>query len=227
MVLASVPPPHPATQGSRFSKLCTLLTHDVPTHVPLSMSLTYIPTSAEGAYVIYNANSTNKWGNPRGYHIHPGPAVHLTNLKSKRTEKNVNWAKHHLAVSRLKEDEPSSSSMWNINLPGAPPVDFYKVCFYFPTSDGFELMGFYSFSIMRRLSRKILLYGLIWERTISLELKVRFYSTHVLLSHTMMYHTPRLTKHTHEPRNIIYPPRTMELQRLRRFDRITQLGSSE
>jgi hypothetical protein len=39
----------------------------------------------------------------------------------------VNWAKHHLAVSRRKEEEPSSSSSWNINLPGAPPVDFYKV----------------------------------------------------------------------------------------------------
>lgn len=81
----------------------------------------------EGAYVITNENTSNSWGNPRGYTIHPGPLVHLTNLDSKRTEKNVNWAKHHLAVSRRKEEEPSSSSMWNINLPGAPPVDFYRV----------------------------------------------------------------------------------------------------
>ncbi|KAJ7193175.1 hypothetical protein GGX14DRAFT_593297 [Mycena pura] len=45
---------------------------------------------------------------------------------SKRTENNVNFAKHHLAVSLRKESEPSLSSTWNFNLPGAPPVDFYK-----------------------------------------------------------------------------------------------------
>lgn len=43
-----------------------------------------------------------------------------TNLDSKRTRNNVNFAKHHLAVSRRKDSEPSSSSMWNLNLPGAP-----------------------------------------------------------------------------------------------------------
>ena len=88
----------------------------------------------EGAYVIINENATNAWGNHRGYTIHPGPTIHLTNLDSKRTENNVNWAKHHLAVSRRKEEEPSSSSMWNINLPGAPPVNFYEA------SSGFILM---------------------------------------------------------------------------------------
>ena len=83
--------------------------------------------SMEGAYVVTNENATNAWGNPRGYTIHPGPLVHLTNLDAKRTENSVNWAKHHLGVSRLHDTEPASSSMWNMNLPGAPPVDFYKV----------------------------------------------------------------------------------------------------
>lgn len=83
--------------------------------------------SMQGAYVVTSDANRNRWGNPRGYVIHPGPLCRLTNLESKRTEKNVNWAKQHLAVSRRKEDEPSSSSTWNMNLPGAPPVDFYKV----------------------------------------------------------------------------------------------------
>ena len=74
-----------------------------------------------------NTNATNAWGHHRGYAVHPGPLCHLTNLESKRLEKSVNWAKHHLAVSRRKDEEPTSSSMWNMNLPGAPPVDFYKV----------------------------------------------------------------------------------------------------
>ncbi|ORX38990.1 copper amine oxidase [Kockovaella imperatae] len=89
-------------------------------------SLLEYPHNMEGAYVILNQNATNAWGNHRGYAVHPGPLCHLTNLDSKRTENSVNWAKHHLAVSKRKDDEPTSSSMWNMNLPGAPPVNFYK-----------------------------------------------------------------------------------------------------
>ncbi|KAJ6512637.1 amine oxidase catalytic domain-containing protein [Mycena sanguinolenta] len=85
------------------------------------------PKNLEGAYVIVNEEQLNRWGYPRGYAIHPGVSpIHLTNLDSKRTRNNANFAKHHLAVSRRKDSEPSSSSMWNNNLPGAPPVDFYK-----------------------------------------------------------------------------------------------------
>ncbi|KAJ7759342.1 amine oxidase catalytic domain-containing protein [Mycena maculata] len=85
------------------------------------------PKNLEGLYAIVNEEELNRWGYPRGYAIHPGVSpIHLTNLDSKRTRSNVNFAKHHLAVSRRKDSEPSSSSMWNINLPGAPPVDFYK-----------------------------------------------------------------------------------------------------
>ena len=40
--------------------------------------------------------------------------------------KNANWAMYNLAVSKRKETEPTSSSMWNINLPGEPMVDFDK-----------------------------------------------------------------------------------------------------
>ncbi|KAJ6512644.1 amine oxidase catalytic domain-containing protein [Mycena sanguinolenta] len=84
------------------------------------------PKNYEGVYAIVNEEELNRWGNPRGYAIHPGISpIHLTNLNSKRTKNNVNFAKHHLAVSRRKDSEPSSSTLWNINLPGAPPVDFY------------------------------------------------------------------------------------------------------
>ena len=39
---------------------------------------------------------------------------------------NANWARYNLAVSLRKESEPSSSSMWNLHLPGAPTVDFHR-----------------------------------------------------------------------------------------------------
>jgi len=84
------------------------------------------PKNYEGVYVIVNQEELNRWGYPRGYAIHPGMSpIHLTNLDSKRTENNVNFAKHHLAISRRKDSEPSSSTTWNLNLPGAPPVNFY------------------------------------------------------------------------------------------------------
>ncbi|KAJ7472719.1 amine oxidase catalytic domain-containing protein [Mycena latifolia] len=92
-----------------------------------SEALLDYPRNLQGLYVIVNEEKLNRWGYPRGYAIHPGMSpIHLTNLDSKRTQNNINFAKHHLAVSRRKDSEPSSSSMWNINLPGAPPVDFYK-----------------------------------------------------------------------------------------------------
>ena len=40
--------------------------------------------------------------------------------------KNANWAQYNLAVSRRKDNELSSSSMWNLNLPGDPMVDVDK-----------------------------------------------------------------------------------------------------
>lgn len=49
-----------------------------------------------------------------------------TVVGSKRLLNNANWARYNLAVSRRKETEPTSSSMWNMNLPGKPMVDFHK-----------------------------------------------------------------------------------------------------
>ncbi|KAH8919795.1 amine oxidase catalytic domain-containing protein [Atractiella rhizophila] len=85
------------------------------------------PDNFGGAFLIANKNQTNRWGNPRAYAIHPQTStIHMTNLKSKRTLKNVNWAKQHVAVTKYHDNERWSSSQWNINLPGAPPVDFYE-----------------------------------------------------------------------------------------------------
>ena len=49
-----------------------------------------------------------------------------TVVDSKRLLENANWARYNLAVSKRKETEPTSSSMWNQNLPGAPVVNFHK-----------------------------------------------------------------------------------------------------
>jgi primary-amine oxidase len=94
----------------------------------------------EGAYVVYNPAHRNAWGAHRGYSIHPGPLCHLTNLQSPRTEKQVGWAKTHLSVTKRKDSEPESSSMWNMNLPGRPAVEFDQVSRLWLAS-GFELIA--------------------------------------------------------------------------------------
>ncbi|TFK18079.1 amine oxidase catalytic domain-containing protein [Coprinopsis marcescibilis] len=79
----------------------------------------------QGSIAIVNKEQTNKWGNPRGYALHPGYSpIHNTVVGSKRLEKNANWARNNIAVTKRKENEPSSSSMWNLHLSGAPAVNF-------------------------------------------------------------------------------------------------------
>ncbi|KAH9482139.1 Amiloride-sensitive amine oxidase [copper-containing] [Psilocybe cubensis] len=85
------------------------------------------PTNFQGGYAIVNQDVRNTWGLPKGYAIHPGYSpIHNTVVGSKRLLNNANWARYNLAVSLRKETEPSSSSMWNLHLPGAPMVDFHK-----------------------------------------------------------------------------------------------------
>ncbi|KAI5475104.1 hypothetical protein MNV49_001929 [Pseudohyphozyma bogoriensis] len=83
------------------------------------------PKNGEGMLIFTNEAEKNAWGESRGYAVHPGVSnVHLTNLDAKRTLRNVQWAKKHAFVSRAKDTEPKSSSMWNMNLPGKPAVNF-------------------------------------------------------------------------------------------------------
>ncbi|TCD63339.1 hypothetical protein EIP91_005658 [Steccherinum ochraceum] len=85
------------------------------------------PTNLQGIYSIVNSARPNSWGLPRGYSIHPGDSpIRNTVVGSKRLLNNANWARYNFAVSKRKDTELSSSSMWNFNLPGAPPVDFHK-----------------------------------------------------------------------------------------------------
>lgn len=85
------------------------------------------PHNFQGGYSFVNQDELNRWDAPRGYAIHPGysPIVN-TIVGSKRLLNNANWARYNLAVSRRKDTEPTSSSMWNMNLPGLPMVDFHK-----------------------------------------------------------------------------------------------------
>ncbi|KAM0748227.1 amine oxidase catalytic domain-containing protein [Meredithblackwellia eburnea MCA 4105] len=95
------------------------------THLNESTTKFEHPKNGEGILLITNEDEKNAWGVPRGYAVHPGASnIHLTNLDNKRTLRNVQWAKKHAFVTRAKDNEPYSSSGWNMNLPGNPAVDF-------------------------------------------------------------------------------------------------------
>ncbi|KAL0950332.1 hypothetical protein HGRIS_010303 [Hohenbuehelia grisea] len=85
------------------------------------------PNNLQGSFAVVNQEAKNSWDTVRGYAIHPGlNPIHNTVVGSKRLLNNANWAKYNLAISKHKESEPSSSTMWNMNLPGTPPVNFDK-----------------------------------------------------------------------------------------------------
>ncbi|KZV64877.1 amine oxidase catalytic domain-containing protein [Peniophora sp. CONT] len=90
-------------------------------------ALLFYPKNFQGGYSIVNKDEKNKWGISRGYAVHPGYSpIHNTVVGSKRLLNNANWARYNLAVSARKENERTSSSMYNMHLPGTPPVDFHK-----------------------------------------------------------------------------------------------------
>lgn len=102
-----------------------------------------LPGNLQGGYAIVNKDELNRWGVPRGYAVHPGysPIHNVSRLftfertwivteraqtvvGSKRLLKNANWAKYNFAVTKRKDSEPSSSAMYNMQLPGDPQIDF-------------------------------------------------------------------------------------------------------
>ncbi|KAI5825435.1 amine oxidase catalytic domain-containing protein [Schizophyllum commune Tattone D] len=85
------------------------------------------PTNFQGGFSVVNMEKKNRWDVPRGYAVHPGLSpIHNSVVGSRRMLNNANWARYNMAFSKRKETEPSSSSAWNMNLPGAPMVDFHK-----------------------------------------------------------------------------------------------------
>ncbi|XP_054080290.1 membrane primary amine oxidase-like isoform X2 [Rissa tridactyla] len=75
-------------------------------------------------YVYFAANSKNKWGHQRGYRIQITSFAgdHIPEASS--MERAISWARYQLAVTRRKEEEPTSTSIYNQNDPWTPTVAF-------------------------------------------------------------------------------------------------------
>ena len=88
------------------------------------------PRNSGEMYIILNNDSTNAWGEKRGYRIAPGTGMgtpsHLTTLNSTTLGKMAQWATRDLWVVQQKDTEPRSASPMNGFEPANPLVDFGK-----------------------------------------------------------------------------------------------------
>lgn len=80
------------------------------------------------SYVVVNKDSTNEFGEYRGYKISPnlGSPVYLTVQNSSNLQRNSAFAEHNLYAVRQKDTEPKSVSAWNTMDSSDPQVDFNK-----------------------------------------------------------------------------------------------------
>ncbi|OXB55284.1 hypothetical protein ASZ78_014078 [Callipepla squamata] len=75
-------------------------------------------------YIYFATNQKNKWGHQRGYRIQivSFAGDHIPEASS--MERAISWARYKLAVTRRKEEEPTSTSIYNQNDPWTPTVAF-------------------------------------------------------------------------------------------------------
>ncbi|XP_037004638.2 membrane primary amine oxidase isoform X4 [Artibeus jamaicensis] len=80
--------------------------------------------SASPRYLYLASNQSNKWGHPRGYRIQIRSFAGEPLPRNSSMERAISWGRYQLAVTQRKEEEPSSSSIFNQNDPWVPTVDF-------------------------------------------------------------------------------------------------------
>ncbi|XP_072212682.1 amine oxidase [copper-containing] 3-like [Excalfactoria chinensis] len=75
-------------------------------------------------YLSFTGPKPNRWGHLRSYRVQvvSFPGEHLPT--SSPMEKAISWGRYKLAVTRRKEEEPTSTSVYNQNDPWTPTVTF-------------------------------------------------------------------------------------------------------
>ncbi|KAM8947698.1 amine oxidase [copper-containing] 3-like [Pelodytes ibericus] len=75
-------------------------------------------------YVHFSSNTTNKWGHLRSYRIQLVSFAGEFLPEESPVESAMGWARYKLAVTKRKEEEQASSSIFNQNDPWSPSVKF-------------------------------------------------------------------------------------------------------
>lgn len=75
-------------------------------------------------YLYLASNHSNKWGHKRGYRIQIVSFAGEPLPQNSSQERAFSWGRYKLVVTQRKEEEPSSTSIYNQNDPWSPTVDF-------------------------------------------------------------------------------------------------------
>ncbi|XP_056672675.1 membrane primary amine oxidase-like [Monodelphis domestica] len=75
-------------------------------------------------YIYLASNHTNAWGHRRGYRIQIINFAGQPMPQESTMERAFSWGRYQLAVTQRKEEEPSSTSIYNQNDPWTPTVNF-------------------------------------------------------------------------------------------------------
>ncbi|NWV01696.1 AOC3 oxidase, partial [Upupa epops] len=75
-------------------------------------------------YLSFTSPNSNKWGHPRSYRIQITSFAGEHLPTSSQMERSISWSRYQLAVTRRKEEEPTSTSIYNQNDPWTPTVAF-------------------------------------------------------------------------------------------------------
>lgn len=104
--------------------------HLVHTPIESEIGLDW-PSNSGAMYVVLNNDSTNAWGEKRGYRITSGTGMgtppHLTIANSTGLGDAANWAYHDFWVLKQHDWERRSSSEFNFLDPTDPLIDFAKM----------------------------------------------------------------------------------------------------
>ncbi|KAJ8413274.1 hypothetical protein AAFF_G00092700 [Aldrovandia affinis] len=72
----------------------------------------------------YNPNKENKWGHKKGYRIQYNSHGHSVLPRGWMEENGISWSRYQMAVTRHKDSESTSSSIYTQNDPWEPLVSF-------------------------------------------------------------------------------------------------------
>uniref|UniRef100_A0A8C3WVG5 Amine oxidase n=1 Tax=Catagonus wagneri TaxID=51154 RepID=A0A8C3WVG5_9CETA len=75
-------------------------------------------------YLYLASNHSNKWGHPRGYRIQIVSFSGEPLPQNSSMEGALSWERYQLAVTQRKEEESKSTSIYNLNDPWTPTLNF-------------------------------------------------------------------------------------------------------
>ncbi|KAL1278226.1 hypothetical protein QQF64_024899 [Cirrhinus molitorella] len=77
-------------------------------------------------YLHIASNQTNRWGHNRSYRLQVVSFAGDHLPESESTEKSMSWARYKVAITKHKDNEQTSSSLYSQNYMWSPYVDFSK-----------------------------------------------------------------------------------------------------